>query len=177
VRFVDVVIRQAHPGPEVPPYRSFEEKMRDAERFQQEDAIPWTILVDDLEGTVHQQYGGLADPTYLIDPDGRVAYYCMWTQHDSLDRATEALQAQDWRGVVNGGVDQIPHMTPAVLDGWPALQRGLPQSFIDLELASPGAATGSWLGYHLKHMPLPAKVALGAGAIAFLALRARRRAS
>ena len=72
MRFIDVVIRQAHPGPEVPAYDTFEQKLHDAERYRREEAIPWPVLVDDLEGTVHQAYGGLADPTYLIDRDGRV---------------------------------------------------------------------------------------------------------
>ena len=79
VYFIDVLIRQAHPGPGAGPYRSFEEKLQDAERYQREEGIPWVILVDDLEGTVHRTYGGLADPTYLIDRDGRVAYYNLWT--------------------------------------------------------------------------------------------------
>ncbi len=84
VQFVDVLIRQAHPGPDVPPYKSFNQKMYDAHRYKQDDGIPWTVLADDLQGTVHQVYGGLADPTYLIDADGRVAYYDMWTHAPTL---------------------------------------------------------------------------------------------
>src|SRR3954453_9174599 len=78
VHFVDVMVRQAHPGPRVPAYHTFEEKLRDARRYVEEEQIPWGVLVEDLEGTVHQTYGELADPTYLIDSDGRAAFYNMW---------------------------------------------------------------------------------------------------
>jgi len=94
VHFVDVMVRQAHPGPRVPAYHTFEEKLRDARRYVEEEKIPWVVLVDDLEGTVHQTYGGLADPTYLIDSDGRVAYYNMWTYAPVLHEAIHALEAQ-----------------------------------------------------------------------------------
>ena len=84
MHFVDVLIRQAHPDPGVRPYRTFDEKLRDAQRYKQDEGIPWPVLVDDLEGTVHQVYGGLTDPTYLIDADGRVAYYTMWTHAPNI---------------------------------------------------------------------------------------------
>ncbi|MFO1533578.1 MAG: hypothetical protein ABR562_07810, partial [Thermoplasmatota archaeon] len=32
----------------------------------------------------------------------------------------------------------------------PALRRGLPQSYLDLELASPGAGALTWAGYQLR---------------------------
>ncbi len=184
MQFVDVLIRQAHPGRGVRPYRSFQEKLRDAERFQREEAIGWPMLADDLEGTVHQAYSGLADPTYLIDADGRVAYFNMWTGVSGLHEAIEALLAQGGRGVVKGGWDRVPHLAPAMTDGWKGLRRGLPQSFTDLMLAAPGVATGTWLGYQLRPLlapltlraePLsaPAKAALVVGAAGAVALAAR----
>jgi hypothetical protein len=185
VHFVDVVVRQAHPGPGAPPYHSFEEKREDARRYQQEEEIPWLVLVDDLEGTVHRTYGGLADPTYLIDRDGVVAYYNMWTSAPVLHEAIRALLAQSGRGVVKGGAYRLPDLLPAVTDGWRGLRRGLPQSFLDLETASPGAATLTWFGHQLRPLlaplahrarPLPRRTKLGlaAGAAALAAVGARQ---
>jgi hypothetical protein len=185
VHFLDVVIRQAHPGPGAPTYHTFEEKVADALRYQEEEKIPWPVLVDDLDGRVHLTYGGLADPTYLIDLDGRVSYYNMWTYAPSLYQAIEALLAQGGRGVVLEGVNQRPHMTPALTEGWRGLQRGLPQSYLEMELASPGAATVTGLGYALRPIlapftqrsrPLPnsVKVGLAAGAAALAILGGRR---
>ena len=77
IHFVDVVIRQAHPGPAAPPYHGFDQMVGNAWKYKHEDGIPNTVLVDDLEGTTHQVYGGLADPTYLIDSGGS----CLLLQH------------------------------------------------------------------------------------------------
>lgn len=172
---MDVVIRQAHPGPDVPPYESPEEKLWDAERYQREEGIPYTVLVDDLRGTTHLAYGGMADPTYLLDSDGRVAFYNLWSHAPTLHLALEELFRQGGRGVVRGGVDRTPHLLPAMTEGWRGLRRGLPQSLIDLELASPGAGAMTWLGYQLRPLlapvslrsrPLPpaARAAIGAAA-------------
>ena len=130
VEFVDVVIRQAHPRPGVPTYHSFEQKMHDAESYKREDNIAWTVLVDDLPGMTHQVYGGLADPTYIIDQEGRVAFYSMWTHAPTLHTSLEMLRAQGWRGVVGGGIDKTPHVAAAMTDGWNGLRRGLPQSLM-----------------------------------------------
>jgi hypothetical protein len=185
VRLVEILVRQGHPGPDAPPYDTFEQKLADAYRYKEADGIPWTVLVDDLQGSVHQAYGSLADPTYLIDNAGRVAYYNAWTHAPTLFRAVEALLARDGRGVVLGGVDRAPHLGATLTGGWPALRRGLPQSVVDLETSVPGSGVGPWLGYKLKPLlapltlrerplPAPARVALGAVAATGLLLAVRR---
>src|SRR5688500_7084497 len=181
VHFVDVLVRQAHPGPGVPAYREFSQKLRDAQAYQEEEGIAWTVLVDDLEGTAHQTYGGLADPTYLIDTEGKVAFYNMWTSAPALHEAIRRLTAQGGRGVVHGGVDHTPHLGPAAVAGWRAIQRGLPTSFLDLETAAPGSASATWLVSRLRPLlgpvalrakPLPPtarrSLAVGAAALALL---------
>lgn len=185
---MDVVIRQAHPGPKAPPYRTFDQKLQDARFYRQQEGIPWTVTADDLEGTVHQAYGGMSDPTYLIDADGRVAYYNMWTHVPTLYEAIEALLAQGGRGMVKGGVNRVPHMLASMTDGWRGLQRELPQSLVDIETAGPGTGSGAWLGYQLRPLlapltlranPLPGtvRVALAAGLAAGIVVGARRRIS
>lgn len=170
-----------------------DQKWRDAVRYQEEEAIPWTVTVDDLEGSTHQVYGGMADPTYLIDADGRVSFFNMWTYAPSLHAAIEQLVAQGGRGEVRSSIDHVPHMGPALTDGWRGLRRGLPQSYFDLETSAPGSATGLWLAHQarpllapltLRSEPLPPKTrvamglgALGAGLLAgYLIGRSRTRA-
>jgi hypothetical protein len=188
-----VVVRQAHPGPGAPAHRNIDDKLRDAERYRAIEGVPWPVLVDDLDGTVHRTYGGLPDPTYLIDADGRVAFYGMVTHAPTLHRAIEALLARGGRGVVLGGTDRFPHALAAIADGWRALQRGAPQSVSDLMAAAPGAPLVAWLGSRLRPAlapvalratPLPvtgqaglrlaAGLTLFAGVLSALALRRRR---
>lgn len=188
MQFIDILIRQAHPGPTVEPYKSFEQKMRDGERYKHDDRIEFPVLVDDLEGTTHQVYGGLADPTYLIDRDGRVAFYSMWSHAPTLHKSIEQLLEQGGRGVVNGCIDHTPHLAASMTNGWKGLRRGWPQSVIELELSAPGTASGEWLGYQLSPLlapltlrakPLPAAVmaglALGTGILTGVAIGAFRK--
>jgi hypothetical protein len=46
------------------------------------------VLVDDYAGTVHRTYSNeMADPTFLIDQRGTIAFYAMWTHAPTLNRA------------------------------------------------------------------------------------------
>lgn len=186
MQFVDVLIRQAHSGGDVQTYENFEQKFSDGERYKHDDNIEFPVLVDDLEGTTHQVYGGLADPTYLIDRDGRVSFYCLWTHAPTLFEAIEELRSQDGRGVVKGdGIHRTPHLAASMTDGWKGLRRGFPRSLIELELSAPGVGIGTWLGYQIrpllapltlrgKPLPTSAKIglAIGAGALVALGWRA-----
>lgn len=183
MQFVDVLIRQAHPGPDVPAYENFEQKLKDGERYKHDDRIEFPVVVDDLEGTTHQVYGGLADPTYLIDADGRVSFYCLWTHAPTLHTAIEELKNQNWRGVVSGGIERTPHLLASMTDGWRGLRRGFPQSWLEMDLAMPPMGSATWALHQfrpllapvaLRGKPLPtaAKIGLAAGAIGLLALGA-----
>jgi hypothetical protein len=179
VQFLDIVIRQAHPGPSVRTYHTFEQKLADAERFRREEGIPWPVAVDDLAGTTHQVYGGLADPTYLIDADGRVAFYNLWTSAPALYEAIEELLDRGGLGVVRGGYTRWIDPGPMTTDGWRGLRRGLPQSVTDLMWAAPGSPLLPWLGYQVRPLlapltlrakPLPTAVKVGLAASGLLAL-------
>jgi hypothetical protein len=155
VHFVDVLARQVHPGPAVPPYRSDAQKMADAEAYRRDEAIPWTVLVDDVGGAVHQAYGGLANPAYLIGTDGRVSYYAPTTGAPSLHRAVRKLLAAGGRGVVAGGRDIVPHLLAPFTDGWRAIERGLPQSAAELSAAAPGGVALLRLGARFRPVLAP----------------------
>ncbi len=189
VRFVDVIVRQAHPGETRGAYRNDVEKRGDALAYQAEEGIPWTVLIDDLAGTVHQTYGGMSDPVYLIDAVGRVAFYNMWAHAPSVGTSIEELLACGGRGgPVAGGIDRTPHMAASFINGWHGLRRGGWRSVLEFEMATPGAATLTFLGHLAKPLlaplalrasPLPpaARVGLGAGvaALSVAVWRAVRR--
>ena len=186
VHFVDVIIRQVHPGPAVPPYGSEAQKMADAEAYRTIELVPWTVLVDDVEGSVHQAYGGLANPAYLIGTDGRVWFFAATTGVPSLHRALNRLVPAGGVGTVAGGRDFVPHILATLPNGWPAIERGLPQSAVELSSALPGSVAMLRLGARLRPVLAPltlrsdtlsgtVRLALVSGSTGALLLAARVR--
>lgn len=188
MQFLDVIARQAHPGPDVPAYTSMAQKVHDAYAYQQREQIPYPVLVDDIEGRAHQVYGGLSDPIYLIDIEGRVSFYNMWAHAPTLHQAIEQLLEQGGVGVVRGAVDKKVHLGAPLTGGWRGIQRGLWQSVVDMETSLPGSSALLLGGYLLKPVlapitqraePLPrqAKAALwmGGGLLALAAYQTATR--
>ena len=76
------------------------------------------MLVDDLEGTVQRAYGGLSASVYLLDGDGRVAFYGPWGQGPALWLAIEGLLGRNGTGTPAGrAVDRVPHLSAAIVAG------------------------------------------------------------
>ena len=156
MRFLDIAIRQAHPGGDRGPYRDDAHKLAEAREFQRLEDIPWPVLVDDLAGTVHQTYGGMADSQYLLDVDGRVVFYGMWASVPPLKIAIDDLLARGGRGApATGGLDRTPHLFASFVDGWRGLRRGGIGGVLDYELAVPGGATLTLLGELAKPVLAP----------------------
>lgn len=110
-------MRQGHPGPSVPADHRAEQKCDDARRFERDDAIPWPVVVDEV--------------------DGRVSFYSYWTHVPTLRAAIATLLARGGRGVL--GEQRLPHPLARLADGWRAIARGLPQSADDMEAVAPGS--------------------------------------
>jgi AhpC/TSA family len=156
VRFVEVLVRQAHPGERHGAYHTAEQKMRDARDYKQEESVPWPVLVDDLACTVQRAYGGLAAAAYLIDSNGRVAFCGTWGQSPALRQAIDDLLARGGAGAPAGkGTDRRPHLAGAIVAGRRGPARGGRQSLIDLELGFPGANILMLVGAALRPLLTP----------------------
>jgi hypothetical protein len=139
VRFVEVLIRQAHPGERHGAYHSYEQKLRDACDYRQEEDIQWPVLIDDLACTVQRAFGGLAAAAYLIDSRGLVAFCGTWGQSPVLRQALDELLARGGVGTPAGrGTDRRPHLAAAIVAGRRGPARGGRRSLLDLELGFPG---------------------------------------
>ena len=180
MEFVDVFLRQAHPGEDRPGYQTYAEKVEAARRYKREEALPWTLLVDDFAGTVHRAYSEeMADPVFLIDSEGIISFYGMWTHVPTLHGAIETLLANGGRGV-SGGLDRTPHLLASFVDGYRGPRRGGRRAVLEYDLGALGAGTMSFAGNKAKSVlgplalrstPLPetTQIALGLGACAGLA--------
>ncbi len=162
MQFVDVIIRQAHPGERLGTYRSYEEKLEDARDYKRDEGIDWPVLVDDYAGTVHRTYSReMADPSFLIDSEGHVAFYCMWTHAPSLKKAIDELLERGGRGApVAGGIDQKPHLFASFVDGYRGPRRGGKRGVREYITGGLGAGILTFLGDKAK--PVLAPIALRA---------------
>jgi hypothetical protein len=162
VQFLDVIIRQAHPGELRGHFENFEQKMAGAREYEELEDIPWPVLVDDYAGTVHRTYSNeMADPTFLIDGEGNIAFYAMWTHGPTLNRAIQELQGRDpGAGPVAGGIDRTPHLLPALVGGYRGPRRGGRRGVFELDIGGFGAGSLSFLGDKLR--PLLGSFALRA---------------
>ena len=192
VRFVEVLIRQAHPGERHGGYRSSEQKLQDASDYKREENVPWPVLVDDLACSVQRAYGGLAAAAYLIDSRGIVAFCGTWGQSPALRDALDDLLARGGTGAPAGiGTDRRPHLAAAIVAGRSGPARGGRQALIDLELGFPGGNILMLVGGALRPLlaplalrttPIPAKERaallaglVGAGVAVGLGMRRIRR--
>jgi hypothetical protein len=156
VQFIEVLIRQAHPGEWHGAYHSSEEKLQDARDYAREENVPWPVLVDDLSCSVQRAYGGLAAAAYLIDSHGTVAFCGTWGQSPALREALDDLLARGGVGAPAGkGTDRRPHLGAAIVAGRSGPARGGRRSFIDLELGFPGANLLMIVGSALRPLLAP----------------------
>lgn len=83
--FLFVYTREAHPGENYPPHRSFERKLAHARAFKERLKIARPILVDDLVGTGHKLYGTLPNMIYLVGRAGKVLFRADWTDPPTIE--------------------------------------------------------------------------------------------
>lgn len=92
VKFIDLYVREAHPGSQFPQPKSMEEKLAHARAYQKRDGVNRTIAVDDIEGTFHRALDPKPHSAWLVDGRGNVAGRILWANHiRHLERALEAL--------------------------------------------------------------------------------------
>jgi hypothetical protein len=175
VQFVEVVVRQAHPGELHGAYHSYEEKLEDARALKREEHLPGPVLIDDLAGTVQLAYGGLAAAVYVIDSRGTISFCGTWGQSPALRKAIDDLLTRDrQRSGTSKAIDRRPHLAAAIVAGQRGPIRGGRQSLIDLELGFPGAMALMTIGrvarpvlaplvLRTTPLPGPARAALLAG--------------
>lgn len=89
--FLFIYVREAHPDdfPQWPEHKSMAQKFEQARIMREKHGTPRTIVVDDLEGAVHRQWGGMPNMSWIIDHTGRVFFKAGWTVEADLRAGLE----------------------------------------------------------------------------------------
>jgi hypothetical protein len=125
VTFIEMLVRQAHPGERHGPYHSDDQKVAEARDYQAEEHIPWLVLTDTLDGETQRAYLGLAAAVYLIDRRGVVSFCGTWGQSPVLRATIDDLLDRDGVGAPAGkGLDRRPHLAAAIVAGQGGPLRG-----------------------------------------------------
>jgi hypothetical protein len=86
--FLFIYVREAHPGELIPEHETYEQKVAQAKMLADRGNTR-QIVVDDVNGEIHRQYGGLPNMSWVLDHTGRVAYKASWTDSVDIDAALE----------------------------------------------------------------------------------------
>jgi hypothetical protein len=183
VAFVTVYVREAHPGDRVPQPRTAEWKARHARMLADRDGLPWTVAVDDLEGSFHRAMGGNSNAAYLMDPSGNVAFRTLWSNDERV--LGEALGAVA-RGAPAHPFERARRLVPLAL-GLSRVDEVVraagPEALGDLRREAPGVFLAAQLAWawraltpvgRLALVSATAAAALSAWQGSRLALRAAR---
>lgn len=92
--FLLLYVREAHPGKLVNAHNNIEQKCNLANRLNTEDNIEnRTIIIDNLDGTVHKILGALPNMVFIINIDGQVIYKNEWNSAKALQKAMHSFKA------------------------------------------------------------------------------------
>lgn len=174
VDFVLLATREAHPGENYPQPHDHEAKASRARAFEKHHRVPYSVAVDDIEGTVHQLLDGKPNTAYLIDESGSVVFRSHWARDErSLRKAllsvisgrtpTQAESVAMLGPVARamGSVDDVMHRAG------PQAKRDLWLSGIPMAMAGKVARLFGFL--EPDHSGIAAAITIGVGMIVIAA--------
>ena len=108
-KFYYVYVREAHPGENIPPHRSYQEKLELAQAFRETEGLELDLLVDGFEGPVHVAHGAGPNLACIIRKDGTLVYRSQWTDVDDLrDQCAHLARWDAWEAA--GGLLRTSHV-------------------------------------------------------------------
>ena len=94
VQFLVVYIREAHPGKKITSHGAADEKRLEASKLKQKEPENRTILIDSLEGDLHEKLGLLPNMAYVIGADSTVLYRADWNIPDRIKPVLDAIKTK-----------------------------------------------------------------------------------
>ena len=91
-----VYTREAHPGERVRAHATVADKARAARRLVRDEEIERLVLIDDLDGSVHRDYGAAWDAVFVLDAVGTVVLRRAWNDPGEVAAVLDALRSSDY---------------------------------------------------------------------------------
>ncbi|MDP8962031.1 MAG: hypothetical protein M3N32_10515, partial [Actinomycetota bacterium] len=126
VAFLTLYVGEANPVDRYRQPDTYEQKLAHARDYQYRERVPWLVAVDDLDAALQRALGAKTSASYIMAPDGTVAFRTSRTNDERLLR--EALSAiaaghspkvwgrQLHPGPMGGATRRLGHMETEVGD-------------------------------------------------------------
>lgn len=93
VNFAVIYIREAHPGNKISAHGNADNKAQNAKTLKNKEPENRTVLVDTLNGKLHEKLGLLPNMAYVINKTGTILYRADWNIPDRIDAVLDAIKA------------------------------------------------------------------------------------
>lgn len=132
--FLILYVREAHPGRKILPHQSIDSKCDLACRLKEEEQLQRSIIIDDLDGSLHKKLGGLPNMVFIISTEGKIVYKADWNKTEILGKAIEKLRVES--DPIKGKWSFLP--MPSIRAEHKVFKRAGWDAAIDLIAALPG---------------------------------------
>lgn len=156
VDFVLLSGREAHPGESYPQPKTEAQARERARTLQSHHDVPFSVVVDDLDGRLHRLLDGKPNAAFLFDRDGILVFRALWSSDERLRGALEAvvtskpqLKAES-TAMLRPMARAIGYVEEVISDAGRSARRDLWRSAAPMALAGRVAARFSFLGPGLR---------------------------
>ena len=93
VLFALLQVREAHPGQAIGQPQTTQEKIEHAQMLRQAHGVSWPVLIDDIEGSLHQMLDSMPNSLHIIGANGEVLYRTLFAADDGVEKAIASVAA------------------------------------------------------------------------------------
>jgi peroxiredoxin len=103
-----VYTKESHPGERYPHHTSMEQKIAHARDLRRLENVQFPILVDSLEGTIHQSYGNWPTSLFVVHRNGQLVFRSTIAHAPQLRFYLGALLEWD---AMEADPERVPHVS------------------------------------------------------------------
>ncbi|MDT8407808.1 MAG: hypothetical protein RQ715_11210 [Methylococcales bacterium] len=163
-------VREAHPGEHCPQADTLDEKRELARRLREELTLDWPIVIDSLEGALHQRLDIKPNSLHVFDTQGKCRFQALWGgDFKAIDQALKQLsQGQSLKKPVREAMFW-PFLRGAgfIL---PVLRKAGAKARRELLIGAPPIWLLAWLADRFRFVPLTWRGFAAAGSMVLVVL-------